>query len=163
MIRTNWARTLRRAPRLLARPMRFGAVGLACSGVQLGLLAGFVQLGVSHNPANLIALGLSTQINFLLSSLIIWPDRPVRAYRVRTILQRLIAFNGISITTLLINESVFALADQFMPYLLAGVCGIAVAAPINYLVEHFLIFRTHEGRSKNDAPAQRLRRLPGLQ
>ncbi len=162
MTRMIWARPYRRVLQLLARPLRFGAVGLTCSAVQLGLLAVFVQLGVRHDSANLIALALSTQFNFLLSSLIIWPDRPVTSDRVRTITQRLIAFNGISITTLLINEGVFAIADEFMPYLLAGVLGIAIAAPINYLVEHFLIFRAHEGTPTYETPNQRLRRLPGL-
>jgi putative flippase GtrA len=149
--------------RLLARPLRFGAVGLTCSAVQLGLLAAFIRLGARHDPANLFALGLSTQLNFLLSALVIWPDRPVTSNRVRTILRRLIAFNAGSITTLLLNEGVFATADQFMPYLLAGVCGIAVAAPINYVIEHVFIFRAHEGTSSHEAPAQPLRRLPGLQ
>lgn len=149
--------------RLLSRPLRFGAVGLTCSGLQLALLAGFIQLGMSHDPANLLALGISTQVNFLLSSLIIWPDRPVTTRHVRTISRRLIAFNGISITTLLINQGVFAVADRFMPYLLAGICGIAVAAPINYLVEHVLIFRSHEGTPTNEAPSQPLRRLPSVQ
>ncbi len=116
-----------------------------------------------HDPANLLALTLSTQLNFLLSTLIIWPDRPVTSHRILTTLQRLIAFNGISLTTLLVNEGVFAVADRFLPYLVAGVCGIAIAAPINYLVEHFLIFRSPEGTSNHDAPTQRLRRLPGLQ
>ncbi|MGA7672005.1 MAG: GtrA family protein [Nitrolancea sp.] len=163
MSRTTRKRPVRLGLQLLARPLRFGAVGLTCSAVQLGLLAVFVHLGVRHDPANLIALALSTQFNFLLSSLIIWPDRPVTRDRVRTITHRLIAFNGISLTTLLINEGVFAVADRFMPYLLAGVCGIAIAAPINYLVEHFLIFRTFEGTTQNETPGQRLRRLPGLQ
>ena len=151
-----------RTARLLARPARFGAVGLTCSALQLGLLAAIIQLGISHDPANLLALGISTQCNFLLSSLIIWPDRPVTSDRIRTNLRRLIAFNGISVTTLLINEAVFAIADHSMPYILAGVLGIAVAAPVNYLVEHFLIFRKNEGTPRHESPAQRLRRLPGL-
>jgi len=162
MIGTTRARPIRGALQHLARPLRFGAVGLTCSAIQLGLLAAFVHLGVRHDPANFIALALSTQFNFLLSSLIIWPDRPVSSERVKTIAQRLIAFNAISITTLLINEGVFAVADRFMPYLLAGVLGIAVAAPINYFIEHFLIFRTPEGTPTHEAPRQRLRRLPGL-
>ncbi len=163
MTRTSRVRHVRCIFRIFARPLRFGAVGLTCGAIQLGLLATFVHLGASHDPANLIALALSTQFNFLLSSLIIWPDRSVTSDRARTIAQRLIAFNGIAITTLMINEGVFAVADQFLPYLLAGVCGIAVAAPINYLVEHFLIFRTHERTPTRETPSQRLRRLPGLQ
>ena len=163
MTRTTRARPVRLILEILARPLRFGLVGLTCSAVQLGLLAAFVHLGMRHDPANLIAFAFSTQFNFLLSSLIIWPDRRVTSDRAKITVQRLIAFNGISITTLLINEGVFAVADQFMPYLLAGVCGIAVAAPINYLIEHFLIFRTHEGTPEHETPRQRLHRLPGLQ
>lgn len=154
---------IQRAAHFLARPLRFGAVGLTCSGAQLGMLAAFIQLGMRHDLANMLALALSTQLNFLLSSLVIWPDRPVTTDRARTILQRLVAFNAISFTTLLINEGVFAVSDRFLPYLIAGICGIAVAAPINYLIEHFFIFRSHEGNTEHDAPAQRLHRLPGLQ
>ncbi len=163
MRRLESVQRVKPALRLLARPARFGVVGLTCSALQLGLLAGFIQVGLRHDPANLLALGISTQGNFLLSSLIIWPDRHVTSQRMRTTVRRLLGFNGISITTLLINEAVFAVSDHFVPYLLAGMLGIAVAAPINYLVEHFLIFRTHEGTPHHETPAQRLRRLPGLQ
>ena len=55
----------------LLRPVRFGAVGAACSGVQLAVL----------------------------------------------------------------------LALQRVHYLVAALCGIAVAAPVNYLIEHYLVFR----------------------
>jgi putative flippase GtrA len=163
MIHTIWAPHLARAHQFLARPARFVLVGATCSAVQLGCLAALIHLGLSHNPANIGALIFSTQVNFVLSSLIIWPDRPVSAHRIRTIAQRLVAFNGMSLATVLINEGVFAVADHFVPYLIAGGCGIAVAAPINFLVGHYLIFRTHGGDHSDGQHSLRLRRLPGIQ
>ncbi|HEX3722804.1 MAG TPA: GtrA family protein [Nitrolancea sp.] len=163
MIRTIRARHFERAHRLLDRPARFVLVGLTCSAVQLGSLAALIHLGLRHDPANIVALVFSTQVNFLLSSLIIWPDRPVTGRRLRTYTQRIIAFNGMSLATMLINEGVFAVADHFVPYLIAGVCGIAVAAPINFLVGHYLIFRTHKGDHTDGQRPLRLHRLPGVQ
>jgi len=163
MTRTIRARHFERAHQFLDRSMRFVLVGLTCSGVQLGSLAALIHLGLSHDPANIVALIFSTQVNFLLSSLIIWPDRPVTAHRLQTITQRIIAFNGMSLATMLINEGVFAVVDHFVPYLIAGVCGIAIAAPINFIVGHYLIFRTHQGDRSDGQHPLRLHRLSGLQ
>jgi putative flippase GtrA len=155
---------------LLARPIRFGVVGAGSAAVQLGMLAALVQLGVRHELANILALATSTQVNFLLSAIVIWPDRPTSPRAMRTLLRRLASFNGMSITTILINEGVFALAIHAVPYLAAGLCGIAVAAPVNYLAGHYLIFRPrvtddqddHERKQADDPGHVRLRRLPGL-
>jgi putative flippase GtrA len=115
MTRSTWARQLARAHQLLDRPSRFVLVGLTCSAVQLGSLAALIHFGFGHNPANIVALTFSTQVNFLLSSLIIWPDRPVTGQRLRTIAQRLVAFNAMSLATMLINEGVFAAAASPSP------------------------------------------------
>ena len=80
----------------LARPIRFAAVGLVSSAVQLGCLAALVQFGVSHDPANFAALLTSAQVNFLLSAAVIWPDRPTSIREPGRLLQRLVAFNAMS-------------------------------------------------------------------
>lgn len=162
-----------RTPRLswrgpLLRPLRFGAVGLSCSGVQFAVLVALVQFGLSHYLANVAAIVVATQANFLLSSAVIWPDRSLagRSAGARPYLRRLAAFNLTSGGTLLLNEAVFVLALHLAPYVIAAVCGIAVAAPVNYLIEHYLIFRgpkPDEGTSQHAPARLRLRRLPGLQ
>lgn len=125
----------------LLRPVRFGAVGAACSGVQLAVLLALVELGLRHDLANFIALLVSTQASFLLSAAFIWPDRPLAGRAPGSWLQRLLAFNLTSFATLLLNEGVYLLALQRVHYLVAALCGIAVAAPVNYLIEHYLVFR----------------------
>jgi len=149
--------------RLMARPARFGLVGVSCSGAQLGCLALLIRLGIGHNPANMTALIGSMQLNFALSARFIWPDRSVTIRNARSLTQRLLVFNVASLATLLLNEGVFALVDRFVPYLIAALCGIAVAAPLNYLIGHYLIFRSNEGDPPDGRHALRLRRLSGIQ
>ena len=147
----------------LARPARFVAVGLVSSAVQLGCLATLVQLGAGHDPANVVALLTAAQVNFLLSAAVIWPDRPTSIREPDRLPQRLVAFNAMSATTMLINEGVFAASVHVVPYLLAGVAGIGVAAPINYVVGHYLIFHRREGDDEDGAQPVGGRRLAGLQ
>jgi putative flippase GtrA len=130
---------------MLARPARFGLVGVTCGIAQLTCLTLLIHVGLGHGPANFAALLGSVQLNFALSTRIIWPDRPITTRKTRRLTQRFLGFNVASLGTLLINEGVFILADRFMLYLLAALCGIAVAAPLNYLIGHYLIFRPPEG------------------
>ncbi|HET7035135.1 MAG TPA: GtrA family protein [Thermomicrobiaceae bacterium] len=136
----------------LLRPLRFGAVGLACSGVQLAVLVTLVELGLRHDVANLAALLVSTQASFLLSAAFIWPDRPLAARAAGRWLRRLLAFNLTSFATLLLNEVVYLLALPHAHYVVAAICGIAVAAPANYLIEHYLVFRPHRARGHGFGP-----------
>ncbi|MBX6342936.1 MAG: GtrA family protein [Thermomicrobiaceae bacterium] len=141
---------------------RFAAVGLACGALQLGLLAGLVRLGAPHVLANLAALVLSTQVNFLLSAALIWPERSTLSQPPSVVLARLVGFNATAAATTLLNEAVFAAAFRVVPYLVAGAAGIAVAAPINYLVQHGLIFQRHEGKPAHEPRRLDLRRPAGL-
>lgn len=134
----------------IRRPLRFALVGVTCSGVQLGCLALGVWLGVAQVAANLLALLCATEVSFALSSAFIWPDRRGQ----RGWQRQLVTFNLTSVGTNLINESVFAFAAGHLPYLLAGAGGIAVAAPANYLISHYLVFRRPADRRSPARPQQ---------
>ncbi len=144
------------------RLARFCGVGLACGALQLALLAGFVRLGAPHVLANLAALVLSTQVNFLLSAALIWPERSTLSQPPGVVFARLLGFNATAVATTLLNEAVFAAALRVVPYLVAGAAGIAVAAPINYLVQHGLIFQRHERKSAHEPRRLDLHRHAGL-
>ncbi len=124
----------------IPRPIRFAAVGGASSFLQLVFLVALVTIGFPKDPANAVAFLLSTQVNFALSSAITWRDRSAPGLPSRTVIRRLLSFNGMAVSTLVINETIFALALLRLPYLAAGALGILVAAPISYLVSHRLIF-----------------------
>jgi putative flippase GtrA len=130
----------------IPRPVRFVAVGGASSLLQFVFLVALVTVGFPQDPANAVAFLISTQVNFMLSSAITWRDRSAHGLPSRTVARRLLSFNGMAVTTLVINETIFALALLRLPYLAAGALGILVAAPISYLVSHRLIFVVPSGR-----------------
>jgi putative flippase GtrA len=136
----------------LRRPSRFALVGGVCAALQLIGLTALVRLGLPHVLANFVALALATQVNFLLSARVIWPDRPTSLRQPREFLRRLLAFNVMCAGTLAINEGVFAASDRVAPYLLAAALGAGVAAPLNYLCSNYGVFRA---RRPAAAPAAR--------
>ncbi len=126
-----------RVPRLI----RFGFVGATCAVVQLACLSGLVTLGVEKQVANIIAIMLSTEINVFLSRQITWRDRHVAGLPAHTVWRALVAHHALLASTLVINEAVFALVSYRLPYLVAGMCGIAAAAITNYVGSNRMIFR----------------------
>ena len=139
------------------RVARFLAVGGVASLAQLALLH-FIQLsGISKLVANFFAFELSTQLNFTLSYLITWRDRRPPVATPRYILERLLAFNGMAITTLIVNLSVFALVLLFAHYLIAGALGIIVATTVNFIVSGRIIFRPLVPLSPSDQPTGALK------
>jgi len=132
------------APRIV----RFLSVGGVASLLQLLLLYLIQLTGISKLLANFFAFEISTQVNFTLSYLITWYDRTPKKPTVRYVIERLLAFNGMAVTTLIINMSVFALMLFFVHYLVAGVLGIIAATITNFVVSSRLIFRLREGVSR---------------
>ena len=128
--------------------VRFLAVGGVASLVQLSMLYVIQLSGISKLLANFFAFEISTQVNFGLSYLITWRERTPERPTVRYILQRLFAFNGMAITTLIINMSVFALMLLYVHFLIAGAVGIIAATATNFVVSSWLIFRRRRGFSR---------------
>jgi len=128
--------------------IRFLAVGGVASLLQL-LLLYLIQLsGISKIVANFFAFEISTQVNFSLSYLITWYERTPERPTVRYILERLMAFNGMAITTLIINMSVFAVMLLYVHFLMAGALGIIAATATNFFVSSWIIFRRRKGYSR---------------
>lgn len=154
MIETQWARravlprhaapTRRRGDdALLARarrPLRFALTGGLCGLLQLGLLALLVGRGWPAAAANVVAFALAAQLNFGLSSVFTWRDRPMD----RPWWRRWLAFHAAIATMAVVNQGAFLAARTVLPPLVAAAAGIAVAALGNYLVGDRVVFR---GRS----------------
>jgi putative flippase GtrA len=132
------------APRIV----RFLFVGGVASLLQLLLLYLIQLTGISKLLANFFAFEISTQVNFVLSYFITWYDRTPEKPTVRYVVERLLAFNGMAVSTLIINMSVFALMLLFVHYLVAGAVGIIAAATTNFIVSSRLIFRLRKGVSR---------------
>jgi putative flippase GtrA len=130
------------------RIVRFLSVGAAASLLHL-LVLYLIQLsGMSRLLANFFAFEISAQVNFTLSYFITWHDRTPERPTVRYVIERLLGFNAMAVTTLVINMSVFALMLLYIHFMIAGVVAILVAATANFIVSSLLIFRRREGFSR---------------
>jgi putative flippase GtrA len=130
------------------RILRFLSVGGVASLLQLLLLYLIQLTGISKLLANFFAFEISTQVNFTLSYFITWYDRTPKKPTVRYIIERLVAFNGMAVSTLVINMSVFALMLLYAHFMIAGAVAILVAAAANFMVSSRLIFRRRKGFSR---------------
>src|SRR3989304_1400362 len=98
------------------RVVRFLSVGAVASLLQLLLLYVIHLTGISKLLANFFAFEISTQVNFALSYFITWYDRTPKNPSLRYVVERWLGFNGMAVTTLVINMSVFALMLFFVHY-----------------------------------------------
>jgi putative flippase GtrA len=131
------AQHISRVPRLI----RFGVVGGTCAILQLGSLFALVHLGMAHYVANIIAFLVVTQVNAILSHYITWHDRRHAHAVARVMIRRIVSFNVMALTTLVINEAVFVAILPYVNYLIAGAVGILAGAGINYMISSMIIFR----------------------
>ena len=138
------ARRIYRLPRVF----RFISVGIVASLLQLILLYVIQLGGMSKLLANFFAFEISTQVNFALSYFITWYDRTPESPKARYVIERLLGFNGMAITTLIINMSVFALMLLYVHFMIAGALAILAAASSNFVISSRLIFRRRKGFSR---------------
>lgn len=135
-----WSRVRTVRLNALPRPFRFALVGALCASVQLGTLWGLAHLGMDRHLANVFAGLLATQVNFALSWLFTWSDRPATGRPIVALIHRLALFNAMSLATLVVNWGVFALTAHLVPLLVAGFLGILAATGANYLISGRLVF-----------------------
>jgi len=140
------------------RVVRFISVGAVASLLQLVLLYVIHLSGISKLLANFFAFEISTQVNFTLSYFITWYDRTPEKPTVRYVIERLMGFNGMAVSTLIINMSVFALMLLFLHFMIAGAVAILAVATFNFFVSSRLIFRRREENSRR--PIRGLGRWP---
>ena len=143
----------------IPRVFRFLCVGAVASLLQLTLLYVIHLSGIPKLLANFFAFEISTQVNFGLSYLITWYDRTPERPTLRYLIGRLLGFNGMAITTLIINMSVFALMLMYVHFMIAGALAILAAATTNFIVSSRIIFRRRKGFSR-DATGGSLSRWP---
>jgi putative flippase GtrA len=126
------------APRLV----RFACTGLLAGAIQLALLHLWTARGWDALVANPVAFLVSAQLNFLLSVTFIWRNRRDAPRRVETLRRRWIAFHCSILSTALLNQAVFGMAQVALPSLLAAALGIAAGALVNFLVQDRFVFAT---------------------
>jgi putative flippase GtrA len=128
------------------RSLLFLCVGGLVTLVQLGLLLVLATLAVPSLLANALALLLAAQLNFALSSIFTWGDRPVRNGGLAPRwLRFMMAISG----TLLINQGLFAaarLALPMLPTLLAAALGSGLTGALNFVLGDRFVF-WGQGRS----------------
>jgi putative flippase GtrA len=123
-----------------ARPIRFGAVGIITFGVQMGCFAGLETAGLSPVIANAIALAVAVQFNFAANQLFVWADMPVRLLS-QAFARRWVAFHGCIAVSLIVNFSVFVVAQLFLPAVIAVMIGIASSTAIKFISLDRFAFR----------------------
>lgn len=118
---------------------RFAAVGVVCFGVQTAVLVPLERAGMAAAVANATGFWLSAQLNFVLSSLFTWRDRPARG--ARQVAARWWQYQGTAYLSLAVNSLVFVVAEPAVGQLSASAIGVLIGAGFTYAVSKFLIFR----------------------
>lgn len=131
-----------------ARPLRFTFTGGTAGLIQLALLALLTGQGWPAAPANAFAFLLAVQVNFGLSSLFTWRDRPA----LTPLWRRWLAFHGAIAAMTALNGLVFLAAHPVLPTLPAAALGIAIAAGGNFLLGDRLVFRVRDVTGDKPAP-----------
>ncbi len=127
-----------------ARPLRFACTGGAAALVQLAILDALLDARWSPIPANVVALLLSTQVNFVLSYLFTWHDRRPVVGTPLVVLGRWAAYQGSVTGTAVLNMAIFVVARADLHALAASALGTAVAAVINFIAGDRLVFRRRQ-------------------
>jgi cellulose synthase/poly-beta-1,6-N-acetylglucosamine synthase-like glycosyltransferase/putative flippase GtrA len=138
----------RRLVKRFSRQLRFIAVGGTCFVFQLTVLFGLIHLGLAQTFSDAIAFFLSAQLNFTLSSLVTWRDRP--AANAKSISARWLAYNGTALLSLGINTAIFVGAHHVVGVLPAAAAGVAGAMTFTYLICNRLVFRSRVAAGEPD-------------
>jgi len=124
----------------VARPIRFGIVGIVTFGVQMGFFAGLQAAGLTAVVANAIALAIAVQFNFAGNQLLVWADLPLKLLS-RAFAERWATYHGCIALSLIVNFSVFVVAQLFLPALVAVLIGIASSTAIKFVSLDRFAFR----------------------
>jgi putative flippase GtrA len=125
----------------LVRLARFGVVGGVSALIQLSLLELFKSAGLQSVPAYALGLAVSVQFNFLLNLTLVWGDRPVATRRAGSYVRRWLTFHACIALSLALNLGTFAIAQAFVPDLLAGILAIATSTLVKFVSLDRLTFR----------------------
>lgn len=100
--------------------------------LQYGLLLLFETPGLHPVAAYALALTVAVQFNFVVSQLLVWPDRPVRI-TLSDVFRRWLSFLAMIALSLVINFAAFSLAQAYVSTLAATVIAVAASTVVKYL------------------------------
>jgi putative flippase GtrA len=112
--------------------VRFLIVGGVTFLLQFGLLKLFELPGWGPVVAYALALALAVQFNFVVSQLLVWPDRPVSP-TAADIARRWLSFHLMIALSLVINFVGFTIAVAFVPDIVAALVAVAASTVIKFL------------------------------
>jgi putative flippase GtrA len=121
------------------RLIKFVAVGGTCFLVQFLLLTGLDHLGVYRPLANGISFAVSAQLNFALSSVVTWGDRPAGS-RSQTG-ARWLAYNGTALVALACDSAVFVAIYHAVGTDAAAVLAVVASTCLVFVICNYVIFR----------------------
>jgi putative flippase GtrA len=123
------------------RVTRFGVMGVATFGVQIGLLMLLKDAGLGAVVAYAIGLAVAVQFNFLVNQAFVWDDRPISVLWSRAMAERWATFHGCIALSLVLNFGAFVVARLFMADVPAAVFGVGVSTLVKFLSLDRLAFR----------------------
>jgi len=88
--------------------------------------------GWGAGVAYALALAVAVQFNFVVSQLLVWPDRPVKL-TASDLARRWLSFHLMIALSLVINFVCFALAIAYVPDLVATVVAVIASTAIKFL------------------------------
>jgi cellulose synthase/poly-beta-1,6-N-acetylglucosamine synthase-like glycosyltransferase/putative flippase GtrA len=112
----------------------------------VAVLFALIHLGLAAPIADAVGFFLAAQLNFVLSSLVTWRDRP--ALRAQSVAARWLAYNATALVSLGINTLIFAGVHEAVGILPAAILGVAGGMVFTFLVCNTLVFRPRS----NDEP-----------
>jgi putative flippase GtrA len=118
------------------RLLRFATTGAISAASQLALLWILLDVDLRNSLANLLSFLAGAQVNFVLSLRFTWRDRSSAAPIAATWLRFMCAVS----CTALLNLAVFAVADLFVPSILAAAVALGVIALANFVIADRAIF-----------------------
>jgi putative flippase GtrA len=130
------------------RLVRFGSVGGACGMLQLALLAGLLRVGMLPPAGNVVAYLVSAQLNFVLSSVFIWPDRGLDASLWRSKAGRWVSFHGSIGAGFLLSQAIFLVARMGLPNLAAAALGLGCSGIASFVMQDRFTFARAKSQSQ---------------
>ena len=100
--------------------------------LQYALWQLFEAPGLDPVVAYALALAVAVQFNFVVSQLLVWPDRPVHI-TLGDVFRRWISFLSMIALSLVINFIAVAIAQAYVVQLAAAAIGVAASTVVKYL------------------------------
>lgn len=129
----------------LKRLVKFGAVGSFCTGLQYVLLLALKHEHVWPFSADVLAYGLSAQVNFAMSYLYTWSDSARLGGS--SMAKTWAAFNGVMVISAVVNGVVYSALRGNAGDAVAVVVAAAVSATINFILNHKMVLKPTTLRS----------------